>query len=221
MSTKEEDSYEITGQLKILIIGHSGTGKTSFVNRWAKNTFTEDYKATIVSEYTTKIVKCDGKFYKIHLWDLAGQDRSAKITHTFAKEAHGCIVMCDATDSETRKETLVWKKEVDDTEIFMDGKTLSMVLVENKVDLLENENEGIDELKDFGNQNGFCESIRSSAKNGKGVNEAMNFLIKNISDRLKELKNKDDLNSNRNSVALEPEKHKEIDKLREKESGCC
>lgn len=99
----EEQKYSLTGELKIILIGHSGTGKTSYVNRWANNKFSEDYKATIVSEYTQKIILYEGKYYKINLWDIAGQDRSAKITRTFAKGAHGCIIMSDAIDIETRK----------------------------------------------------------------------------------------------------------------------
>ena len=41
--------------LKIIAIGTSGTGKTSVVNKWTKNLFSEAYKATIVSEFGFKI----------------------------------------------------------------------------------------------------------------------------------------------------------------------
>ena len=41
--------------LKIIVIGTSGTGKTSFVNKWTKNIFSDTYKATIVSEFGFKI----------------------------------------------------------------------------------------------------------------------------------------------------------------------
>lgn len=58
--------------LKIIVIGNSGTGKTSFVNKWTKNTFNEAYKATIVSEFGYKIYEHKGKIYKIQIWDLAG-----------------------------------------------------------------------------------------------------------------------------------------------------
>ena len=90
--------------LKIIVIGKSGTGKTSYVNKWTKNIFSENYKATIVSEYGFKIYEHDGKLYRIQLWDIAGQDRSAKLTKTFAKGSHGCVVMCDATNTLTREE---------------------------------------------------------------------------------------------------------------------
>ena len=90
--------------LKIIVIGTSGTGKTSFVNKWTKNIFSDTYKATIVSEFGFKIFEQDGKLYRIQLWDLAGQDKNAMVTKIFAKDAHGCVVMSDATNNQTREE---------------------------------------------------------------------------------------------------------------------
>jgi small GTP-binding protein len=90
--------------LKIIVIGTSGTGKTSFVNKWTKNIYSDTYKATIVSEFGFKIFEHDGKLYRIQLWDLAGQDKNAMVTKIFAKDAHGCVVMSDATNIQTREE---------------------------------------------------------------------------------------------------------------------
>ena len=90
--------------LKIIVIGKSGTGKTSFVNKWTKNIFSDTYKATIVSEFGFKIFEHEGKLYRIQLWDLAGQDKNAMVTKIFAKDAHGCVVMADATNAQTRDE---------------------------------------------------------------------------------------------------------------------
>ena len=90
--------------LKIIVIGTSGTGKTSFVNKWTKNIFSDSYKPTIVSEFGFKVFEHEGKLYRIQLWDLAGQDKNAMVTKIFAKDAHGCVVMSDATNSQTRDE---------------------------------------------------------------------------------------------------------------------
>ena len=89
--------------LKIIVIGTAGTGKTSFVNKWTKGTFSETYKATIVSEFGFKVYENEGKFYRIQLWDLAGQDNNATVTKIFSKDAHGVVVMCDATNVQTRQ----------------------------------------------------------------------------------------------------------------------
>jgi len=90
--------------LKIIVIGTSGTGKTSYVNKWTKNLFSDTYKATIVSEFGFKIFEEQGKLYRIQLWDLAGQDKNAMVTKIFAKDAHGVVIMADASNIETREE---------------------------------------------------------------------------------------------------------------------
>jgi small GTP-binding protein len=97
MSSRPSDAESIRSDLKIIVIGTSGTGKTSYVNKWTKNIFNEEYKATIVSEFGFKVFEHEGKLYRIQLWDLAGQDKNSTVTKIFAKDSHGCIIVSDAT----------------------------------------------------------------------------------------------------------------------------
>ena len=210
--------------LKIIVIGTSGTGKTSFVNKWTKNIFSDTYKATIVSEFGFKIFEQDGKLYRIQLWDLAGQDKNAMVTKIFAKDAHGCVVMSDATNIQTREDTLRWKSSVDEVATFLDGGKLPCLLVENKADLIDDANaENCPELESFGTNNGFCGSFRTSAKTGLNINEAMNYLIKNIIQRMEAMQSKEGevFKTERNVVALDPEKHSEVATKRKQKDGCC
>ena len=59
---------------------------------------------TSFEEILKKIYEHEEKYYRIQLWDIAGQDHNAKLTRTFAKNAHGAIVMCDATNINSREE---------------------------------------------------------------------------------------------------------------------
>ena len=104
MSTRPSDAQSLRSDLKIIVVGSSGTGKTSFVNKWTKNIFNDAYKPTIVSEFGFKIFENEGKIYRIQLWDLAGQDKNSTITKIFAKDSHGCIILSDATKPETLEE---------------------------------------------------------------------------------------------------------------------
>jgi small GTP-binding protein len=101
MSTRPSDAGSIRSDLKIIVIGPSGTGKTSYVNKWTKNIFNDKYKATIVSEFGFKIFEHEGKLYRIQLWDLGGQDKNSTITKIFAKDSHGCIIVSDSTDQDS------------------------------------------------------------------------------------------------------------------------
>jgi len=96
-------SVALKNNIKIIVIGAQGTGKTSFVNRWTKNTFSDTYKATVVSDFGFKIFEEDDKLYRIQIWDLAGQDNSEKLAKIFVKDTDGCIIMSDATNIQTRE----------------------------------------------------------------------------------------------------------------------
>ena len=90
--------------IKIIVIGTSGVGKTSFVNKWTKNIFNDSSKSTIGSEFVYKIFENNGTIYNVQLWDIAGQDKNIMVTKYFARDSHGCIIMSDATDTSMRTE---------------------------------------------------------------------------------------------------------------------
>ena len=54
---KKDQSRFIKGRtdIKIVVLGNSGTGKTSFCNLWVNNVFNEEYKPTIMSEFSFKM----------------------------------------------------------------------------------------------------------------------------------------------------------------------
>ena len=212
-------------ELKIIVVGNSGTGKTSFVNKWIKDTFDENYKATIVSEFSYKIIEYKDKSYKIQLWDLAGMDQNICITKIFAKGSHGCIVLSDITDEKTLNECIKWKNTVDENTKFLDGTNIPSILIRNKVDLLENEDNNDDEeqMKEFCEKNSFLRSFKTSAKMGTNIDEAMNFLIHTIIDKMEKLaqSGNNPFEKDRKSLVLQPKKHTENAKENSGMGGCC
>ena len=95
----DEDDY-----INITIFGNCLTGKTSLINKWTKNIFTEAYKKTVTTKFGTKIFLKDDLIYSIKLWDISGQDNSSSLVQIFAKDSDGYIIMSDATDKQTREE---------------------------------------------------------------------------------------------------------------------
>ena len=220
----DQINKDIKNDIKIIVVGNSGTGKTSFVNKWIKDTFDESYKATIVSEFSYKIVDYKDKSYKIQLWDLAGMDQNICITKIFSKDSHGCIVLSDITNQKTLTECVKWKNTVDETTKFLDGTNIPAILIRNKVDLLEENDENEDDedmIKDFCEKNNFLKCFKTSAKTGTNIEEAMIFLISNIVEKLEKIS----LSGNnpfekRESLVLDNNKHKENNK-ENNNNGCC
>ena len=217
------EGKDTKNELKIIVIGNSNTGKTSFVNKWTKGTFTDFYKATVVSEFSYKIFQYKEKFYRIQLWDLAGQDQNTHITKIFSKNSHGCIVLCDITNKDTLKDTLKWKESVDESTRFIDGEILPSVLVQNKIDLVEEDAlKDEEEIKKFAEENKFIGYFRTSVKMGVGVDECMEFLISNILERIAKCSKQGEnpLQTDRQNLVLEHKKSNEQSK-NSGMGGCC
>ena len=224
----DQMSKTTKNDIMIIVVGNSGTGKTSFVNKWIKDTFDESYKATIVSEFSFKVIDYKDKSYKIQLWDLAGMDQNICITKIFSKDSHGCIVVSDITNEKTLPECVKWKNTVDETTKFIDDSNIPAILIRNKVDLLEenndNDNDNDDEnmIKEFCEKNKFLRCFKTSAKTGTNIEEAMNFLISNIIDRMDKIaqSGSNPFEKQRESLVLQKSKNSDNNKDNNM-NGCC
>ena len=72
------------------------SGKTSIVDRYINNIFQEKKRATISPNFAYKLIKKNNIIYRVHFWDIPGQDRSPQITSVFCRDAQGFIFCCDA-----------------------------------------------------------------------------------------------------------------------------
>ena len=174
-------------ELKIMIIGSSGGGKTSFVQRWTKGEFSNDYKATIISDFGFKIFNYKNILYRIQLWDIGGQDKSSSMAKIFARDSHGCIVVTDITINETPAEILKWKEIISDESAFIENEKIPFLLIGNKIDLIEDDEDKkkIEEkTKEMSKNFGFLNYFLTSAKEGINVDESMKFLLEYIIERM-------------------------------------
>ena len=192
--------------LKIVIVGNSGTGKTSFCNRWMKDKFTDDYKATVMSDFSYKIYEYKGNYYKIQFWDIAGQDKNIYTSKVFSKGAHGCIIVSDITNDETLQKTLLWKKAIDENTQFIDGEKIPSILIQNKIDLISDNDisENNEDIDNFCKNNKFTNYFRTSCKDGRNVNESMDYLLSVIIDKI------EDYSKNNNNSPFDDDKRTSI-----------
>ena len=204
-----EDNRRFGADLKIIIIGDVSTGKTSILQRYINNYFNENNQATIMPDFSFKIVKMKGANFRIQFWDLPGHDRSPVITSVFCKEANGVIFCCDVNDNKTRQNIISWKNSLNN---MLDSQEIPQILLENKCDLLGEDkyNEGFEELKKFANDNDIKECYRTSALNGYNVEKAITFLVSEIVETFDEedLKSMSDLNSSRLKITKPSKKQK-------------
>ena len=203
--------------LKIIIVGDSGTGKTSFVNRYILNKFADNYQATIATQFSSKILEINKITYRLQFWDIAGQDRSVATTNIFCKNTNGVVLCCEVNDKKTLENTIIWKNSIQQN---IDMENVPIIIVQNKCDLLGGENEyenGIDEVKQFCNENGIKNCFRTSAMNGYGIQTSMDYLIDEIIKVTVFNDEEENDDENRDTVAINDKPRS----IRGQKGGCC
>jgi small GTP-binding protein len=199
-----KENEKISRDLKIIIIGDSGTGKTTLIKRYLGEEITS-IKPTIVSEYSTKIFEHNDKMYRIQLWDIGGQDKSTTIAKVFSRESHGCIIVSSVNNNQTLENTENWKETVKDDCKFIDGDDIPFFLLRNKIDLIqtEEEKESIEkETKIFCDEKGFDLYSITSALENINVKEGIDSFFKHVIERLERYLNKGNNIAGRESVKL-------------------
>jgi len=102
--------------LKIVILGDSGVGKTSLMNRYSTGKFTGQYKATIGADFLTKEVVVTDWYGQRHvvtlqIWDTAGQERFQSLGVAFYRGADCAMLTYDVTDPHSLDNLNHWRKE--------------------------------------------------------------------------------------------------------------
>ncbi|KAL4701244.1 hypothetical protein H8959_015248, partial [Pygathrix nigripes] len=111
---KEESSPSAPDRLfKIVFVGNSAVGKTSFLRRFCEDRFSPGMAATVGIDYRVKTVNVDDSQVALQLWDTAGQERYRCITQQFFRKADGVIVMYDLTDKQSFLSVRRWLSSVE------------------------------------------------------------------------------------------------------------
>nr|XP_042718099.1 EF-hand calcium-binding domain-containing protein 4A isoform X7 [Chrysemys picta bellii] len=83
---------------KVVFVGNSGVGKSSFIHRFCYDRLLAEINATIGIDYQVKSLMVDNTQVALQLWDTAGQERFRSITKQYFRKVDGIFVMYDITD---------------------------------------------------------------------------------------------------------------------------
>ena len=168
MSNLEEE------EIKVILVGESGTGKTSLINTAIGLKFEEGVElSTSTSTFVSKMIKIGGKTYALNLWDTIGQEKFRSLTKIFIKDSKIVIFVYDITRLDSFKELDYWFKTIQ--EVLGDSAVLG--IVGNKQDLFTREEVKEEVAEKYAEDKKVLFKL-TSAKNPLSFNSFLELLLK-------------------------------------------
>ena len=178
----KEPSSKIFYQFKIILLGDSGVGKTSLLNRYMSEEFIPNKPCTINADFKMKSMIIDqNSSAQITIWDTCGQEKYLAMTRQYFKDAHGIILMYDIADKRSfyRNASLaILVYSIDNVNSFNNieawlneiksqaNPETKVFLIGNKIDLEDQRKITIEMAQTFSNEHSFNFFVETSAKTG-------------------------------------------------------
>ena len=160
-------------EIKVILIGESGTGKTSLINATMGLKFKESVESTTTNSFSSKTVTIDNKDYVLNLWDTIGQEKFRALTKIFIKDSKIVILVYDITRKESFNELNYWLKMIQD----ILGEEPILGICGNKSDLFVREQVKEEEVKKYSEEKQIPFKL-TSAKNPLSFNKFLEDLVK-------------------------------------------
>jgi len=176
--------------IKLLSLGDSGVGKTSFLVQYTDGIFQSQFITTVGIDFREKRITYKHNYSdskknrtsKIHLqlWDTAGQERFRSLTTAFYRDAMGFVLMFDLTNEQSFLNVRNWLHELEQHAYI---ERPDIVLCGNKSDLNERRVVNEDRARAFAAEHGLP-YFETSAATGQNIDVAVSCLIELIMRRM-------------------------------------
>lgn len=172
-----DQSFDL--MFKLLLIGNSSVGKTSFLFRYADDAFNSAFVSTVGIDFKVKTVFRNNRRIKLQIWDTAGQERYRTITTAYYRGAMGFLLMYDISNQESFNAVQDWATQI---------KTYSwdnaqVLMVANKCDLEDERIIPTEDGQRLAQELGF-QFFEASAKDNVNVRQVFERLVDVICESL-------------------------------------
>ncbi|XP_066456116.1 EF-hand calcium-binding domain-containing protein 4B-like isoform X2 [Eleutherodactylus coqui] len=169
---------------KIMFVGNTHVGKTSFLHHIHDGSYQQSTSATIGIDYRIKSLIVDSKHYALQLWDTAGQERFYSLTEQFFRKADGMVIMYDVTSRDTFTGVRRWlnciqEKVIDDIIILLLG---------NKIDCDAERQVSFDDGQKLAQEYKLLFS-ECSAASGINITESLIQIVRSLKENEDNMKN--------------------------------
>uniref|UniRef100_A0A7S3K5P5 Uncharacterized protein n=1 Tax=Aureoumbra lagunensis TaxID=44058 RepID=A0A7S3K5P5_9STRA len=164
-------------EVKLVLLGDSGVGKSSLAQRYVNKSFKEYSESTIGASFLSKMVEIDKKQFKVQIWDTAGQEKYHSLAPMYYRNALAAVLVFDITSIDSFDRLKKWVYELRDK----GPSDLVLAVAGNKCDL------HAARMVDTADAETYALSIgaiffETSAKNDTKVNDLFTALCRSLPD---------------------------------------
>ncbi|XP_038646454.1 ras-related protein Rab-27B [Scyliorhinus canicula] len=183
--------------IKLLALGDSGVGKTTFLYRYTENKFNPKFVTTVGIDFREKRLEhhgggANGKnplTIHLQLWDTAGQERFRSLTTAFFRDAMGFLLIFDLTSQQSFLNVRNWISQLQ-ANAYCENP--DVVLIGNKADLFDQREVQENQAKELADKYGIP-YFETSAATGDGIDEAIIALLDLIMKRMEQSVDKSEI----------------------------
>ena len=163
-----------TKEIKVILLGDSGVGKTCIINRYINNEYIPGSESTLGSTFSTKEILKENIKYRLNIWDTTGQERYHSITNLFIKGSQIVILVYSINSSDSFEGLKYWNSTIKEQ---LEGDNYILAVVGSKCDLINEEIVSEEDAKNFAKENNAIFKLVSSKLFPEGINDLFNLLL--------------------------------------------
>ena len=165
---------ESENEIKMILLGDCGVGKTNIISRYLKNVFNEGQLTTTGANYAMKKININGTTFQINIWDTAGQEKYQSVTKMFLQEAQIILLCYSITEHKSFEHLEYWYKLAKD----IIGSNIVLGVAGNKSDLFEKEEVKDSEGQEFAKAHNAIFKLISAKSDKEGIDDLFDLLFK-------------------------------------------
>ena len=169
---------QIRKNVKVIVTGGGGVGKTSFLNRLVYDSFDMKSELTRGIDFFSKSMKINGSDINFVMWDFAGQRQFRRLLEDFVDGSVAVFILFDLTRISSLENVDEWLerlKEINIMPILILGTKYDLV-DNNIIMIIDNYLNNIIERSNI-----HIDYLKISSKTGYNVKEAFDILINRLS----------------------------------------
>ena len=205
----KDENNEDTIDIKLILLGETAVGKTSIINRYVQDSFSDSLMSSTSMAYVQKKITLNRQKISLNIWDTVGQEKFRSLSKLFFKDTKIVILVYSIVDKKSFDNLSYWLNSVKETI----GSDFILGVVGNKCDLFLEQKVDEELGAEFAKKNGGIFEQISAKENRTGLD---NYITKLVSEYLK-LNPQEITNKSNNSIHL----FKEDENTEEVKAGCC